>query len=178
MNIKPRCKMTESRLARMKKEILAVPLWNHMTGNELAIELGYNNQYVSGALAELRTRGEIEVASPITLLKIRRYHQLNKLLENPRGNHHIDALTVEIYGNDGKFRAASRRSQLRELIADCKNAGFQVPHESRIFSEYPSSGKVSQKKMTLSYIQLSNVDPDHLAQFVYICQINGGRHAA
>lgn len=178
MNIKPRCKMTESRLARMKKEILAVPLWNHMTGNELAIELGYNNQYVSGALAELRTRGEIEVGSPITLLKIRRYHQLNKLLENPRGNHHIDALTVEIYGNDGKFRAASRRSKLRELIADCKNAGFQVPHESRIFSEYPSSGKVSQKKMTLSYIQLSNVDPDHLAKFVNICQINGGRHAA
>lgn len=178
MNIKSRCKMTESRLARMKKEVLAVPLWNHMTGGELANVLGYNSQYVSGALAELRARGEIEVASPITLLKIRRYHQLNKLLENPRGNHHIDALTVEIYGNDGKFRATCRRSQLRELIADCKNAGFPVPHENRIFSEHPSSGKVSQRKMTLSYIPLSKVDPDHLAQFVNICQVNGGRHAA
>ena len=39
-------------------------------------------------------------------------------------------------------------------------------------------GKISQKKMTLSYIPLSKVDPDHLAAFVSLCQMNGGRHAA
>lgn len=178
MNIKARCKMTESRLARMKKEIMAVPLWNHMSGRELANELGYNEQYVSSAVAELRARGELEAASPITLLKIRRYHKLNKLLENPRGDHHIDSLVIQIYGQDGRYRATSRRCQLRELIADCKHAGFPVPHEDRIFSETPCSGKISQKKMTLSYIPLSKVDPDHLAAFVSLCQMNGGRHAA
>ena len=178
MNIKSRCKMTESRLASMKNEILAVPLWQHMTGKELADALGYNNQYISGALAELRARGEIEQVSPISLLMMRRYHKLCEILATHHHGLHIDKICAQIYGEANQFRATSRRAQLRELIAYLKSAGFELVREDLIICEHQSPGKRPKLNSPLSFIPISMVDPDHLERFVMACKMNGGRYAA
>ncbi|MFQ1878601.1 hypothetical protein ACK36J_14360 [Aeromonas veronii] len=179
MIVKANCKLTEKRLASIKAEIIAVPLWNHMSADELGKAMGLSGRYLYGAMATLRARGEIEQASPLSLLQITRYHHLNKLLDNPQTNCHIDNLVKKVLGANSVSTKSARRCKLRELIATCKKAGFPIHNESRIHSEQVDQlSKMGKASKTLRYIPLSKVDPDHLAKFVNICQKNGGRHAA
>lgn len=172
MTSKTHCKMSETRLASMKREIMAVPLWQHMSAEELATELGYSSRYLYGAIATLRARGELAAASPVTLLKIRRYHKLNTLLANEHGNHHIDNLVRQIYGTESSSPDKHRRNRLRELINECKKAGFSVPHEKRIHN------RPLKAVRPMSFIPFAQVNREHLEHFIYLCKLNGGRHAA
>ena len=142
--------MTESRLARMK--IMAVPLWNHMSGK-------------GGKRAWLQQSN----TSPARLLNYvpwgdlgrqKSYHaaprsaattKLNKLLETRVAITISIVWSIQIYGQDGRYRATSRRCQLRELIADLRHAGFSCSPWIAYSSETPCSGKISQKMTHVLY---------------------------
>ncbi|MEH8118456.1 hypothetical protein Q7I37_12915 [Aeromonas allosaccharophila] len=164
---------SEQQLEKMANLIKGLKDYRHMSIVDIGMTLGFSANYISNASVELRQRGMIEPKSDIGMTDLRRYRQLDKLMAtNPKTD--LAVAVLAIYGEDTK----KARYKLRYLIESCRTDGLDISHIKQLKVDPINHGHCRPRQSTLRYIKLAQVEPQALAAFVGICQMNGGRHAA
>lgn len=166
--------ITEQQLKKLAGMIKGFRDYRHMPVRDIAIGLSLSLNYMFEATAQLRERGMIEPKSDVGMADLVRYRQLDKLMAtNPKIT--VAAAVRAVYGDD----TAKTRYKLRYLIEACRADGYldvSNIHKLKVDPINHSHGRV--RNSTLRFIPIAQVEPEALAAFVGICQMNGGRHAA
>lgn len=165
--------ITEQQLKKLAGMIKGFRDYRHMPVRDIAIGLSLSLNYMFEATAQLRERGMIEPKSDVGMADLVRYRQLDKLMAaNPKIT--VAAAVRAVYGDDN----AKTRYKLRYLIEACRADGYlDVSNINKLKME-PINTHWRFRNSTLRFITIAQVEPEALAAFVGICQINGGRHAA
>ena len=166
--------ITDQQLKKLAGMINGFRDYRHMPVRDIAIGLGLSLNYMFEATAQLRERGMIAPKSDVGMADLARYRQLDKLMAtNPKTK--VEAAVRAIYGED----TAKTRYKLRYLIEACRDDDYLDAsniHKLKVEPINHSHGRV--RNSTLRFIPIAQVEPESLAAFVGICQLNGGRHAA
>lgn len=165
--------ITEQQLKKLAGMIKGFRDYRHMPVRDIAIGLGLSLNYMFEATAQLRERGMIEPKSDVGMADLVRYRQLDKLMANNQ-NVTVAAAVRSVYGE----YTAKTRYKLRYLIEACRADGYlDVSNINKLKME-PINIHGRFRNSTLRFITIAQVEPEALAAFVGICQINGGSHAA
>lgn len=150
------------------------PTADAMPVRDIAIGLGLSLNYMFEATAQLRERGMIEPKSDVGMADLMRYRQLDKLMATHPATH-VTAAVRAIYGED----TIKSRYKLRYLMEACRADGcLDVSNINKLKVDPINHKHQRVRNSPLRFIPIAQVEPDALAAFVGICQMNGGRHAA
>lgn len=166
--------ITEQQLNKLAGMVKSIKDYRHMNVRDIAKLVDISTTYMFVATAQLRERGMIAPKSDVGMADLVRYRQLDKLMAtNPKVT--VAAAVRAVYGDD----TAKTRYKLRYLIEACRADGYldvSNIHKLKVDPINHSHGRV--RNSTLRFIPIAQVEPEALAAFVGICQMNGGRHAA
>lgn len=165
--------ITEQQLKKLAGMVKGFRDYRHMNVRDIAISLSLSAAYMFKAMAELRERDMIAPKSDIGLADLKRYRQLDMLMaKHPKTD--VSAAVRAIYGAD----TSKTRYKLRYLINACRDDGLDVSNIKQLRVDPINHDHGRAKQSALRFVTMTQVEPAALAEFIAICKLNGGRHAA
>lgn len=164
---------TEQQLEEMAFLIKGLKDYRHMGSRDISVALGFSINDINVVSIKLRQLGMIEQKSDIGMTDLMRYRQLDALMaRNPKTD--LAVAVRAIFGEDTK----KARYKLRYLMEQCRNDGLDISNIKKLQFDPIKRSYSLIKNSPLRFISINQVEPQALAAFVGICQMNGGRHAA
>lgn len=164
--------ITDKQLEKMEKMIRNIQDHRHLTALEIGKHLHLSMSFVQRALDILRERQRLPARSAVNSIDLARYRKLDRLML-VTFQPDMSMATAAIYGDDNP----KARHKLRCLVDACREDGLDMTRIKHLDMTTKINNSARANKL-FRYVAINQVDPETLAHFINICQMNGGRHAA
>jgi len=170
--------MTRVNYQQLAAQIQGIPDWRYLNSDDIAKKVGVTTRSLQRYMFQMRQRGLLPAPSRMKPDTYKSYLKLKQYMATHPGQLNLTQMVEAIIGGYG---SGSNMDTYRTAISLAKVEGLPLAFD-RIEDVKPVRtkpvGGVKWRSDGMRFIELDQVEPEHLQQFVALHQFIGGRYAA